>query len=166
MPTRLSTAALAPLALATALLTGCASSGMGGGDIVQAGKPMQPVLVSWKSDDGAIDGSMTATLPDGVFQGRFMEITRQTVSDGLAPMWAPWPMGWNDWPDEVWAGGPVWQSESTSTQYSGKVVANLTDGGNRQMRCRIQLITPDMGMKGGGSGQCKVAQGHSFTVNF
>ncbi len=30
-------ACLAPIALASALIAGCASSGMGGGDIVQAG---------------------------------------------------------------------------------------------------------------------------------
>ncbi|SFM92150.1 hypothetical protein [Variovorax sp. OV329] len=163
----LKAACLAAIALASALLAGCASSGMGGGDIVRAGQPPQPVLISWKSNDGAIDGSMTATLPDGTFQGRFMEITRQTVSDGLGPLWAPWPVGWDDWPDEgVWAGASGWESESVSTQYSGKVIANLTDAGNRQMRCRIQLVTPDTGMKGGGTGRCKVAQGPTFTVTF
>jgi hypothetical protein len=158
---------LAAAALAAGFLTGCASSGMGGGDIVQSGQSPQPVLISWKSDAGAISGSMTATLPDDVFQGRFMEITRQTVSDDVAPMWAPWPIGWGDWPDDgVWAGAPLWPSESVSTQYSGKVIANLADAGGRQMRCRIQLATPDMGMKGGGSGKCKVADGPAFAVSF
>jgi len=38
--------------------------------------------------------------------------------------------------------------------------------GNRQMRCRIQLATPDMGMKGGGTGQCKAEPGPAFAVNF
>lgn len=164
---------LPALALGAALLAGCASSGMGGGDIVRAGKPSQPVLFSWQSRDGAISGTMTATLPDATYQGRFMEITQQTVSDDLAPMWDAWPMGWSDWPMEGgWAMGGMgmgmggFDMTRFATVYSGRVIANLKDPSGRQMRCRLQLQQPDRGLGGGGDGECQVAGSPSFHASF
>ncbi|MDM0113225.1 hypothetical protein QTI66_13790 [Variovorax sp. J22R133] len=150
---------------ALAVLNGCASSGMGGGDIVQKGKPAQPVLFSWQSRDGSIDGTMTATTPDSTFQGRFTQVTRQTVTESLAPMWDPWPMAWSDWPYEGWGVGGF-DVVQFGTVYSGKVIANLKDPTGRAMRCRLQLAQPEMGMKGGGSGECQIAGSPAFNATF
>ncbi len=59
----------AAIAAAAVLLGGCASSGMGGGEIYQKGRAAEPVLFSWKSNDGSIDGTMTATLPNATYHG-------------------------------------------------------------------------------------------------
>ncbi|MGJ7506081.1 hypothetical protein [Variovorax sp. GT1P44] len=156
---------LAAALMAAALLGGCASSGMGGGDIVRPGKAPDPVLFSWQSRDGSIDGTMTATTSDATYQGRFMQITQQTVADSLAPMWDAWPMGWSDWPYDGWA-APMVSVEQFVTVYSGRVIANMRSVDGRSMRCRLQLVQPDMGMKGGGDGQCQIAGGPSFHASF
>ncbi|WP_213958709.1 hypothetical protein [Variovorax sp. dw_954] len=154
------------MAASLSLLGGCASSGMGGGDIVQEGKPVQPVLFSWRSRDGSIDGSMTATTPDATYQGRFMQVTQQTVTEALAPMWDAWPMGWPDWPYGAWTGVGGYDTVQFTTAYSGKVIANLKSPAGRAMRCRLQLQQPDAGMSGGGSGECQVAGGVPFQATF
>ncbi|MEO8921719.1 MAG: hypothetical protein ABI330_02620, partial [Caldimonas sp.] len=60
----------AALSLAVA---GCATTtaGMGGGDLHAQGRPEVPVLFSWTSPDGGINGNMAATLPDATFTGPF-----------------------------------------------------------------------------------------------
>ena len=51
------------------------------------GQPDNPVLFAWKSTDGGITGTMTATLPTATFQGPFLQITQQTQSDAMVPIW-------------------------------------------------------------------------------
>jgi hypothetical protein len=166
-------AALGAAALAAAALGGCASSGIIGADLVKNGRAVDPVLISWKSKDGSIDGTMTATLPDATFQGRFMQITHEVESDTLAPMWAGWPVGWSDWPGygPGWAMAPMspmlpMDAVQFSTAYSGKVVANLKSPGGELMRCRFQMTRPDAGMAGGGTGECQLAGGESVQATF
>jgi hypothetical protein len=160
------TLALAAILSATCLLGACASSGMGGGDIVQKGKPTQPVLFSWQSRDGSIDGNMTATTTGATYQGRFMQVTRQTVTEGLAPMWEAWPVGWSDWPYNGWSGVGGFDAMQFATVYTGKVVANMKSADGGRMRCRLRLEQPDMGMEGGGSGECQIAGGPAFQASF
>ena len=165
-------AALAAVSTAAAL-GGCASSGIIGADLVKNGRAVDPVLISWKSKDGSIDGTMTATLPDATYQGRFMQITREVDSDTLAPMWSGWPMGWSDWPGygPGWAMTPMapmvpMDAVQFSTVYSGKVVANLKSPGGKLMRCRFQMARPDAGMSGGGTGECQLAGGATVQAAF
>ena len=68
------------------MLGACTTSGMGGGELSRSGKPDESVLYSWKSTDGGITGTMVATLPNATYQGRFFQITQQTMSDSMAPM--------------------------------------------------------------------------------
>jgi hypothetical protein len=163
-------AALCAAATAASILGGCASSGIIGAELVKSGHAVDPVLISWTSKDGSIDGTMTATLPDATYQGRFMQITREVDSDTLAPMWAGWPMGWLDWPGygPGWAMDPMVPMDAMqfSTVYSGKVVANLKSPGGKLMRCRFRMTRPDAGMAGGGTGECQLAGGASVQASF
>lgn len=151
-------------AAAMLVLGGCASSGMGGGQIFQAGKPATPVMFSWKSNDGSIDGTMTATLPNATYQGRFFQITRQTQTDSLGPMWSGWAPGWSDWP--YWGDMSAMPMTQFSTVYSGKVIANLTSPSGSRMRCRLHMAQPVSGMSGGGSGECQIAGGPTIQATF
>lgn len=152
------------LALALASVAGCASTstGMGAGEITAKGKAPEPVIFRWTSRDGGASGRMVATLPDAVYTGRFVRISRATEREMLAPLWEGWPEGWVDWP--YWSG--PWTAPYDAVQfiayYTGKVVANLATDGGRRMRCRFHLSDPKSGMPGGGRGECQLPHGRTF----
>ncbi len=91
---------MAVVTAAMVTVAGCAttSTGMGGGDLSVKGQQDKPVLFSWRSNDGGITGTMVATLPNATFTGPFVQITHESRSDSLAPLWVGWSPGWNDWP--------------------------------------------------------------------
>jgi hypothetical protein len=138
-------------------LMGCTFTGTGGGQMLSAGANDQPVEFAWRSTDGGITGTMTASFPGEMFEGRFFQITSQTKSDVLEPLWMHWRPGWHDWP--YW--GSVWSTPHPTTQfithYSGKVVATLTSQAGQRMRCRFHLSAPATGMRGGGEGECQLS---------
>lgn len=150
------------------LLTACSTTetGIGGGDLIQAGKSKAPVLISWTSDSGGISGTMVATLPDLTYRGRFFEITQQSRAESLEPLWAGWNAGWHDWP--YWSYPPLASYGATEfvTHYSGKVVANLSAPDGSRMRCRLHLVRPASGMAGGGQGECQIAGGVTIQARF
>ena len=151
---------------ASLLLGACASVGMGGGDLTMKGKPEQPVLFAWKSDNGGISGTMTATLPGATYQGRFFQITQQTQRESLAPLWDGWTEGWSDW--SYWGygdNGPYGVTQFI-TRYTGKVVASLKTADGKKMRCRLHLVTPVRGMAGGGEGECQIAGAGTIHATF
>lgn len=171
----------AAIGAALLLLGGCTTTGMGGGDIAQKGKAPEPVLFAWKSTDGGITGTMTATLPASTYQGRFVQITQQTQSSQLLPMWEGYPPGWGDWPYWGWSGGmgpgaplgmgmpmggAMYDAVQFNTVYSGKVVANLKSINGGQMRCRLHMLNPPAGMAGGGLGECQIQGGATFPAKF
>ncbi len=167
-----STSARAAAGLAACAVLACLSacstvtSGMGGGDLVRHGKPAEPVLISWSSQNGGISGSMTATLPDATYQGPFFQITQQTVREGVAPLWDGWTEGWTDWPYWGWGGADTYVWRQFSTRYSGKVLANLHTPGGRHMRCRLHMADPVRGMAGGGDGECQLQGGGVIHARF
>ena len=174
---RLAGSWLAALTLAvSALLTACTTTGMGGGQLMGAGADEQAVVFTWRSTDGAISGTMNAQLPNETYTGRFFQITRQTRSEVLAPLWTHWSLGWYDWP--YWGGvaqGPYpytypypypYPTVQFITHYSGKVVATLESPGNQRMRCRFHLAEPARGMLGGGEGECQLTGGRVVRALF
>lgn len=165
METNLRTPALMALALSMAL-GACTTTGMGGGELSRAGKADEPVLFSWKSQDGGISGTMVATLPDATYQGRFFQITQQTQQQVVAPLWDGWTVGWRDWPYWGSGTGGVYEWTQFSTRYTGKVLANLQTDGGRRMRCRFHLARPAQGMGGGGDGECQLQSGGIVQARF
>jgi hypothetical protein len=138
-------------------LAGCTTTGTGFGDVEKGGSG--PVSFRWKSTDGGISGTMSASLsPVRSFSGQFFQLTSTTQIDGLAPLWDGWDYGWVDW-------GPGERGEFM-TYYSGRVLANLADAKGEHMRCRFHLAHPDSGMSGGGSGECQVAGGEKIDATF
>jgi hypothetical protein len=153
----------ATLALA---LGACTTTGIGGGQLSVAGAPDAPVTFSWKSTDGGMSGTMIASIPGANFQGRFFQITRQTLGEVLNPLWTNWHRGWYDWP--YW-GHPFSNPYPTTqfiTYYSGKVVATLESEGNQHMRCRFHLAEPAQGMSGGGEGECQLSDARVIRAVF
>lgn len=147
-------------AVGVTTISGCTTTGAGEGYVKKDGLE-PPVALSWKSEDGGLDGTMTAVMPDGeLYKGKFYEITSRTVINVSDPFWDGWAPGWDDWTwdgysDWTWGDYPV---QDFVTNYSGKVVANLKDPNNgMRMRCRFTLEQPDAGMSGGGSGECQTS---------
>lgn len=155
---------LSALLVALALtLNACTTTGTGGGQIATAGGAELPVGFSWKSNDGGISGSMTATLAASHFAGRFFQITQQTRREVLTPLWTHWRQGWYDWP--YWGPYP-YPATQFITHYSGKVVATLEADDKQRMRCRFHLVDPSQGMSGGGEGECQLSDGRTVRASF
>lgn len=149
----------AMLAVLVASVVACTTTGTGSGQLATTGAQETRVAFKWTSTDGGISGTMTASLPEATFAGRFFQITQQTRGEVLTPLWSHWQRGWYDWP--YWS-GPMSQPYSTTqfiTRYSGKVVATLASSGSQRMRCRFHLVEPARGMGGGGEGQCQLSDG-------
>jgi hypothetical protein len=127
----------------------------------------QPVSFAWKSKDGGVTGTMSATLADGgVFNGPYLEVTSTAESTQFAPMWAGWSPGWNDWGYGGFGAFGGFPLDGTTTNYSGKVVANLQGPGSQRMRCNFALNDPPSGMGGGGQGKCQIAGGPTIDATF
>lgn len=160
------TARLFTTPLLLVALAACTTMGTGGGQMSGAGAQDEPVAFSWKSTDGGMSGTMTASLPGAIFQGRFFQITRQTRAEMLSPLWTHWHSGWYDWP--YWGGpmSPPYPTTQFITYYSGKVVATLESEGDQRMRCRFHLVEPVRGMSGGGEGECQLSGGRLVRAVF
>jgi len=137
---------------------GCATTGSGFGATATGTDPMS---FSWKSSDN-VSGTLTATVDGGkTYVGQYFEVTSDTQSDGLGPLWAGWGGRWGDGGWGVWGAGPDFL-----TTYSGRIVANLGAADGTHMRCRFTLRSPDDGMSGGGIGECQLPDGHRVDAQF
>ena len=157
-------------------VSACTTTGTGGGEIAGAGKAPERVSFNWTSNDGGISGVMTALLPGQTFSGRFFQITEQTRSEVLVPLWTHWPLGWYDWPYwdrhlmRPYPFAPAfpypYPTPQFITHYSGKVVATLEAEGRQRLRCRFDLVEPARGMGGGGDGECQLSDGRTVRADF
>ncbi len=160
------TGSLASFLLLNLALVACTTTGTGGGQVGGNGTQSEPVAFSWTSKDGGLSGTMTAALPDVSYQGQFFQITQETRTEVLAPLWTHWNRGWYDWPYWGVAVSPPYPATQFITHYTGKVVATLTAQGNQRMRCRFHLVQPASGMSGGGEGQCQLSDGRVVRAVF
>jgi hypothetical protein len=145
-------------------LSGCAATmGMGVG-ATPAGE--QRTTFQWRST-GATSGQMTATLDSGqTFTGRYFQITRRTNFDTLGPLWAGWGPGFYGPGSGLGPWGYWGPTDQFLTQYTGRVVGNLQGPKGTHMRCRFTLARPDIGMAGGGLGQCQLPSGTTIDAMF
>lgn len=105
----------------------------------------------WHSSDD-FSGIMTAHFADGrQFSGPYFEITPQTQIDRLDPLWEGWAAnhGWRHWHP-----GP-----GVVRHFNGNVLTNLSAKNGEHLRCRFQLLSPSLGMSGGGEGTCQFTDG-------
>lgn len=152
---------IVPIAALLAIgLAGCATSGVGSGRLEAPGKPGDEGEVAFRWSTGAdrTEGDISAVLPDGRrFEGRFLQITSQTVAQDLnawSPLGSPYYGGWR--------GGAYWEPVDATgfvTRYSGRVIAQLEGPSGEQMRCEFVLEDPVSGPDGGGLGGCQLSSG-------
>lgn len=151
----------ATVLLSSALLVGgCATSGMGTGQLQSPAKPDSegPVSFRWRTGMNTSEGDISAVLPDGrEFSGRFMQVTSATVSqhlDAWSPVGAPYYGGGR--------GGAYWEpvdATSFATYYSGRIIAQLQGPDGEAIRCMFVLEDPVAGPQSGGLGDCQLSTG-------
>ena len=140
-------------------VTGCGSSGYGGGRLASPGKPGDggAVTFRWSAGADTTRGPIVAVLPDGRrFDGRFMQITSTTVGEDYGAFRAAWagPMY-----GAGWGYGPYYDDWSFVRHYSGQVVAQLRGPAGELMRCQFVLADPVDGPESGGVGDCELSTG-------
>jgi hypothetical protein len=148
------------LLCAAILIAACTVMGTGRGTVTPSG---EPISFNWKSTDGGITGTMSATLTDGrTFTGPFLQVRSTLRREAFAPFWVGWPTFWTDWP---FPPPPIPVSEFT-TRYTDRVIANLEGPGGQRMRCRFHLNEPLRGMRSGGQGECETSDGRRIDAVF
>ena len=154
--------ALTTLLCAGIALSACTTMGTGTGSVSPGNEAVQ---FSWNSTDGGVSGNMSAALKDGqTFSGSYLEVTSTTSSQAFDPMWSGWERGWGGWGG--FGGFTPFPDTAFTTNYSGRVMANLQAADGQQMRCHFYLNRPDAGMGGGGQGQCQLKSGRSVDAVF
>ena len=147
-------------------LAACTTTGTGGGQLLGAGAPDEPVAFNWTSMDGGMSGTISASVSGTTYQGRFFQIKQQTRVELLSPLWMRWRHGWYDWPYWGYPMGAPYPATQFLTLYSGKVVATLEAPAEQLMRCRFHLSEPAIGMSGGGEGECQLGGGRTVRAVF
>lgn len=148
-----------------ALSTGCATTGLGAGEVKHADDP-----VAFQYTEPTPEGGrLKAVSHDGEkFEGRFVQLTEQVERTRVEPI----VMGGS----AVGPNGPasmeLWAMPADSTVddfiklYTGRVVAWLQGDQGHNMRCSFTLANGDQGMKAGGSGECRLDDGRVITAVF
>jgi len=153
--------------LAAIAIAGCTTTGVGTGQSVGGNVG---ATFTW-TETGGTQGNMVAQLSNGqVFQGPMFQITQESRFD-YGPLWNGWGLGvgWGrGWGGRGWGwgwGGWGGWGPDTVTQYTGQVLANLQGPGGF-MRCHFTLMSPSVGMAGGGVGQCQLPTGTIINAQF
>lgn len=140
-----------------ASVSGCATSGVGSGQVIAPGKPGAEgdAVFTWEAEADATQGTIRAALPDGrVFTGRFVQVTSVTSAHGFGPddeglYGAPYR----------WDGASAGVSDAFVRTHSGRVLAQLEGPGDERMRCQFVLAQPEAGPASGGIGDCQLSTG-------
>lgn len=136
---------------------GCATSGVGRGQVEAPGKPEaegEAVFV-WRADADARRGTIEAVLPDGRdFRGTFLQVTSATVAQDLGPGYSTWAG-----PGYGWGYMSGYDHSSFVRHYTGRVIAQLDGPDGETMRCVFQLARPEDGPASGGMGDCELSGG-------
>jgi hypothetical protein len=152
---RMATVVVALVACVAA--AGCATSGVGRGQVEAPGKPEaegEAVFV-WRADADARRGTIEAVLPDGRdFRGTFLQVTSATVAQDIGPgYWSAAGPGYG------WGYMAGYDSSTFVRHYSGRVLAQLDGPEGETMRCLFQLARPEDGPASGGMGACELSSG-------
>ena len=161
---------MAAASLAAIAVAGCTTTGVGYG---QAARGNLGATFTWR-ETGSTRGTMVAQLSNGqVFQGPMFQITQESRVMDYGPLWNGWGggFGWGrGWGGHRWGWGwggwgPWGPDMETITHYSGQVLANLAGPGG-YMRCDFRLMSPSVGMAGGGVGNCQLPSGVIINAQF
>ena len=151
---------------ALGLSTGCATTGLGAGEVKHADEPVA-FQFSERSPDG---GRLKAVDGDGeTYEGRFVQLTEQVERSRVEPIIMGGPATVSG---PASAGMQMWALPVDTTVddfiklYTGRVVAWLQGDRGHSMRCSFTLANGDQGMKSGGSGECRLDDGRVITATF
>jgi hypothetical protein len=168
--------ARASLAVCIFALTVCASrpqTGIMAADWTSptgSGIPEQKVTIAWESRTSTT-GSMTFTLGRGGqrYIGSYLLIENTASHLELEPLYHIWdPGSFEAWPvtaADPWL-GPGWGMSTWVQHYDGRVVVGLHGNRGGNARCHFTLSNTELGMPGGGTGECQVDDGGDLDVRF
>jgi hypothetical protein len=159
-------------ALVTSLLSGCATQGVGSGQLTTplaaaygVPGPAGPVDFRWHSAGASAGrGRLTAVLPDGRhFRGTYQQASE--VWDVYRPRWGRQSaLGWSPKPyAEPLASDPFFVEgvplDQTIPPRSNRLLGKLSAADGTEMRCWFDLRQPKFGLAGGGRGKCVLSNG-------
>lgn len=127
---------------------------------LSAEKRPSEISMEWHGIDAAA-GTLTATVSDGrAYAGSYLTITPEAPVEQLGLLWDGWDdsRGWHSWSLET---RPAFMKA-----YDGMVLANLSTMSGDRMRCRFDLLSPLLGMNGGGAGKCQFFGGKTVGAAF
>lgn len=111
------------------------------------------VRLSWSSASDISHGEIHVDLPDGrQFTGTFVQPQRGQWRDTYNTYYGAWT--------GQWGRASPWYSGSRSSfaiQYADTVLAHLESADGTRMRCGFALYAPDVGIAGGGQGDCQLS---------
>lgn len=148
-----------PLLLAASLGLACQHAGRGMGELrapvpgTGALQTKGAVEFRWHSGSDASRGNIEALLPDGRrFAGTFVQPRSSQWYQDYDLYWGVWSGPWG-------AAGPWYRGPRTgfTTRYGDKALALLQAPDGARMRCEFVLFRPDLGLSGGGQGDCQLS---------
>jgi hypothetical protein len=145
---------------------GCAS-GPVTARVAVAGKPPEPLTMTWNSGLFGGSGKMSAVMPDGErFSGTYQVVKPGMSRSSLHPAWTGDAPAGNqgEIDDSMWGAGR--DTTAFIRTYENKAVATLTGDRGTQMLCRFNLDAGGAGMGGGGTGECQTSKGAKITTTF
>jgi hypothetical protein len=135
-----------------------------------SGLPEQRVTIAWESGTPTT-GNMTFTLGRGGqrYIGSYLLIEQTTSHVSVQPLYNIWDTGsFNHWSAPgvgPWF-EPGWAMSTWMEHYDGRVVVGLHGNRDGNARCHFRLSNTEVGMPGGGTGECQVDDGGSLDVRF
>ena len=154
------------IALATAMLAGCASGAVTG-RITQSGQAATPLSMTWTSGLFGGSGKMSAVMPDGErFSGTYQVVKPGMTRSTMEPAWTGDAPGENQGQidDSMWGAGR--DTMTFIRTYENKAVATLKSDRGTTMLCRFDLDAGGAGMGGGGTGECQTSKGAKISAQF
>ncbi|GAA6137068.1 hypothetical protein NBRC116583_08150 [Arenicella sp. 4NH20-0111] len=135
------------LAMTMFVLSGCVSTGSIDG--VSDGKA---VRFSYEQSAFENDGKLEISMPDGeLYSGKFVQSSSSKSGDD-------WIIGESSDDDSLVL--------KDSTTVSSRTSALLLGNRGSTMKCKFQFSNPDVGIDGGGIGQCHTSKEQTVSVTF
>ena len=164
------------LVLCSIALVACASARRTGIMVAEWNPPpksdesTQKVMIAWESES-SLTGSMTFTLGPGGqrYVGQYLLLEKTVSHMATQPFYDAWDSasfrGWGAGGIDPWF-EPGWGMSVWVNHYDGRVVSTLQGNRGGSARCHFTLKQTNLGVAGGGTGQCQVSDGGLLDVTF
>lgn len=135
-----------------------------------SGIAQQRVTIAWESRKPTV-GSMTFTLGRGGqrYVGSYLLLEQNRSEVQAEPLYQIWQSAsfetWSATGANPWF-VPGWDLDVWIQHYDGRVVVGLHGNSGGSARCHFTLADTDVGIPGGGTGECQVSDGGHMAVRF